>query len=446
MPSTQPRLRRSTERSLEALRARARQWRPLAASARRVRSAALSFLFALAVIGVYYALRWLIPAELALYDQIVTVAFIIISTLILFPARERALALAVGRDEFSRFFGRDFHHLDFMAQPRSMEEMIHESFPAFMEWLGVKHARMAVLEPGRRSYRFHVYRNGILLKSRHIAPRGADELLRALKAHGAIDIQDRSLSPGALKRLTEMGAVSAHGFRFRGRLLGFLALHDVVRNRFAPRALEFFCAKAGISVQNHIYSYRIIDSRLYDQEFSAAAKVQSILHNPPLPEIPGLLLRRPAQKEYDSILEFFQAADDRWYVIAIACEQMTMSAALELYAVIGRLYSVLQREENLNLHRLLGHLKKSLEEEAADYPLFSFAAELSPGRKIMVAMLEKGAFQIREVAEPTRALATPGWRNFIDLESNKTYRLSYRERPLLELRLAAGETQRTTHP
>lgn len=420
----------------------ARRWRQYAHPyGRRLRSAALSLLFAMAVVGAYYLLRWLIPTELTFYDQVVTVLFIIVSTLILFPARERALEWTLARNEFALFFGRDFHHLDFMAQQKSMEEMVHESFPAFMDWLGVRFARLAVLEPNRRAFRFHVFRNGKLLKSRHIMSRSTDDLIRTLKSRGSIDINEPDLSESLRRRLSELGAASIHAFPFRRRLLGFLILHEPARNRFAPRALQFFCAKVGVSIQNHIYSYRIIDSGLYDQEYSAAQKVQSHLHNPPLPEIPGIELRRPQQKEFDTILEFFQAAEERWYTVAMASDQITMSSALALYSLVGRLYSVLRREERPSMHRVLAHLKRGLEDDAGEVNVAVFAAEIDPRSRSLTALIESADFQIHDVARPASPLTSPGWRNYLKLSPGSAYRISYRGRPLLDLRLLAPQSE-----
>ncbi len=402
----------------------------------RLQSWFSSLIFGIFVVGVYYAIRALVPETLALYDQAVTLLFIVVSALILFPARERIMARVLRRGEYFRFFGKDFHHLDFIARQFSVEDLVEEIFPTFMDWLGVRHARMAVLDPGRRSYRFHVYRNGRLLKSRFLYDRVNEELTRALKSRRAtVYVTDPALSPALRQRMEDLGAIAVHPFLFRMRLLGFLVLHEPPRNKHADRALEFFGDKAGVSIQNHIYSYRVIDSRLYDLELSQAHKVQNILHNAAPPRIPGIEIRRqPQLRDFTSVIEFFQTLDGRCFIVVMSSERFTGAAGVVLYGIVGHLYSFIHRETNITLHRVLAHLKKHLAMRTEEYRVEVFAAEILPRDFTLVALIEGATYAIRDVANPSRPIASPGWRNFIELKPGAAIRIYYRERPLLDIR------------
>lgn len=403
----------------------------------RIKSWLFSLAFGLFVVAVFYVIRWIIPQNLVSYNQTVTILFIIIAVLILFPARARILARFLRRNEYTRYFGQDYHHLDFIARQFSVETLVGEVFPELMEWLGVRHGRLAVLEPSRRSYRFHVYRNGRLLKSRHSYERRAgDPFIRSLRhRRTGLDVAAPDLSPEVRTELERLGAARAHPFVFRGRLLGFLILHEPPRTRHAARALDFFSDKAAVSIQNYILTYRMIDSRLYDAELHAAARVQSILHNAPSPRIPGIALRRTEQRQFTSILEFFHAGEERWFVAGLSSERLTSAAGIVLYGVFGRLYSFIQREDpaQITMQRLLAALKRGLADRA-DYSVDVLLMELQPASGRLVVLLEGDRYSVVEISKPARTIVSRGWRNFLEMKPDETYRVSYNDRPLLELR------------
>lgn len=413
-------------------------------SSRRYRRWMFSTIFGLFVIGVFYIIRWVVPPNLLLYNQIVTILFIVIAVLLLFPAREKILHFLLGKTEFTQFFGRDYHHLDFIAQQFTTDALVQEVFPEFMQWMGVRHARLAVLEPGRRQYRFHVYRNGRLLKSRNsYARRPSDPLLKELRNFkDTVDIQMTGLSRAVRERMEALGAAQIHPFVFRNRLLGFLIMHEPPRNKHARRALEFFGDKAAVSIQNDIFTYRIIDSRLYDREISAAQRVQSIFHNAPAPTIPGYALRRPEQKDFASIVEFFRAGDHRWFIVVLSSDRLTSSAGILLYGIFGRLYSFIHRERAITMHKLMANLKKGLADRS-EYDFEILLAELLAEDRTLVVLMEGSGYEVVEISQPSHNIVSRGWRNFIELKEDRTYRFFYNQRPLLELGRSSPQNARS---
>lgn len=173
----------------------------------RFRRFLYSFAFGLIVVATYYVIRLIVPGRLLLYNEIVTVTFIIVSVLLLFPARERLFARIMPRQEYSAFFGHEVHHIEFMARQFTIDTLVHDVFPEFMEWLGVSAARLAVLDPSRRFFTFHLYRHGRVVHSRLTYERTNDELMRFLKESGEpIRLAEPDLPEGVRSQLEKMDA------------------------------------------------------------------------------------------------------------------------------------------------------------------------------------------------------------------------------------------------
>ncbi len=401
---------------------------------RRFRRSLFSLSFGVGVVLTYYLIAFLTPDSLVMHNQIVTVLFIIIAVLILFPARERILQNVLQRREFSAFFGRDFHHLDVVARQFTMDALVREIFPEFMQWLGVRHARMAILDPSRRFFRYHLYRNGHLHESRHAGERTNEDFLRALRNFNrTVHFDDPRLPPLLRRGLEDMGAVLLQPFVFRRRVLGFLALHEPVRHKHAEQALTFFGDKAGVSIQNNILSHRIIDSRPYDEELISAEKVRQTLHDTKLPDIPNFAVRRSSAAA-PAILEFFPTREGRWYLVVLAADRATSAAGIILYGMLGHLYSYIQRETNVTMYRLLTYIKQYPEADRREYPVETLIAELVPSERTVVVLMDGDHFRVRDLKRPSRVLVSPGWRNFIELQSGDVLSLDFGGTPLLELR------------
>ena len=301
----------------------------------RFRHALFSLFFGLCVVAIYYLINWLVPPDYLMRNQLVTITFIIVAVLVLFSARERWLQRVMQRNEYTSFFGRDFHHLDVVARQFTVAALIHEVFPEFLEWLGVRHGRLAILNPDRTHYDYYVYRNRQVHRGRLASEHSHDTIALGIKSYRrSIGFDEFGLSPALCDQLGEIGAVMVQPFQYRGRLLGFLVLNEAPRNRHADRALDFFANKAAVSIQNHILTNRILDSRLYDQELIAAQKIKSTLHDSPLPAIPGFSLVRFDHQS--SILEFFPARGAaRWFMVGLSLDRPTSPGSIILYSMLG---------------------------------------------------------------------------------------------------------------
>jgi hypothetical protein len=235
--------------------------------------------------------------------------------------------------------------------------------------------------------------------------------------------------------MESVGAVLIHPFSYRNRLLGFLILNEAPRNRHAARALDFFGDKAAVSIQNYILSNRIIDSRLYDQELRSAQKIQSTLHDAPIPEIPGFRLRR--RDHQSCILEFIPAGrDGRWFLVGLTLDRITSAGGIILYGLLGHLYSFITREKNVTMHRLHSYLRKHREQTQADYPVDIVIAELVPKKRAIVLMSDGSNYNLRSLRDPNQPLVTRGWRNSLELSPGDGMLLSHAGSPLLELHYA----------
>ncbi len=363
----------------------------------RFRHGLFSSFFGMCVVAIYYLINWLVPSDYLLRNQLVTITFIIVAVLVLFPARERWLQRVMQRNEYTAFFGRDFHHLDVVARQFTVAALIHEVFPEFLEWLGVRHGRLAILNSDRTHYDYYVYRNRQIHRGRPASEHSHDSIALGIKSYRrSIHFNEFGLTPALREQLGDIGAVMVQPFQYRGRLLGFLVLNEAPRNRHADRALDFFANKAAVSIQNHILTNRILDSRLYDQELIAAQKIKSTLHDSPLPAIPGFSLVRFDHNS--SILEFFPARGAaRWFMVGLSLDRPTSPGGIILYSMLGYLYSFFTRETQFTMHRILGQLRKHRDQLQSAYPLSIFVAELSSRDHSLICMTDGRSYGLHRI-------------------------------------------------
>ena len=403
----------------------------------RFRHALFSLFFGLCVVGIYYLINWLVPDDYLMHNQLVTILFIIVAVLVLFPARERGLLYVLRRNEYTKFFGRDFHHLDVVARQFSVDTLVNEVFPEFMEWLGVRHGRIAILHPDRRHFDFYIFRNRQVHRGRHIHAPLSDTIVRGLKqTRQTVQVQELPVDSALRSQLEDYGAATVRPFHYRRRLLGFLILNETSRNRHAARALDFFADKAAVSIQNHILTNRIMDSRLYDAELSSAEKIQSTLNDAPVPRIPGFRLTR--HNLHASILEFFPARrGDHWFVVGLTLDRLTGSGSMILYTMLGSLYSYITRETHFTMHRVLGHLRKHRDRLQTPYPPGIFVAELLPSEHKLICVSDDTDYRIRKQSgdpdQNAQNLLSSRARSFLTVPSNDSLLLMYQNTVLLEI-------------
>lgn len=401
-----------------------------------------SFLFGIAIVSVFYTLRWLIPQSLPLHEEILTLVFTILSVLILFPARELLLRRLLMRTEYASLFGQDFHHLDFIARQFTVESLVDEIFPELMAWLEVRSGRLAVLATDRQHYLFHVYRNGQVSRARFTGSPPDEDLVQVLRQVGAPLDHRENQGEAARNMLEKYRASIIQPFLYRRRLLGYLILHEVPGTRFARRALNMFARKAAVSIQNHILSAKIIDSQQYEFELRNARKVRNLLQSTPIPRIPGYHLKLLRDPNFPCILEFFKGKDV-WYLAILCSSRQNSAAGLIMSGILGHLYSTMHREKSISLHRLMTQLRKDPELAFSAYPFEILLAELRPEDNTLVLMVDGKDFRINDPALPARSLVSVGWRNFLELEENRTIRISFQNEALLDIaRVPAGQPPR----
>ncbi len=400
----------------------------------RFRGWLLSALFGVIIISTFYALRQIVPRDMSYYNELSTALFIIISVLLLFPARERIARRFLHKTEYNFFFGQDFHHLDFIARQFNVDALINEITPELLEWLRVRTGKLVILDTGRRYFNSYIYRNGTSFKGRPIHYETMEESIKFLKEHRRTVYHDQAVLPDNVKTMmTELRASVLQPFIYRNRLLGFLVLHEEPRNNYAGIGLETYAGKAAISIQNRILFTRVIDAQLYDQELQSAAKIQHFLQLTRPPRIPGNRVKFLRNHDFPCIMEFFEPGKDRWFLTILCTPSPSRAAAMFLFGILGRLYSFFRREKSISINRLLGHLRKDPGLIRSEYRMDILIAEIRPRENRMIVMSDGKEFRIHDASRPERNMITTGWRNFLNLDVGNRLRIVYGREPLLEI-------------
>ena len=317
----------------------------------RVRYTLLSMVFGLLVIGIYYLLRLVIPSGISFHEELTTIAFIIISVLLLFPAREWILSRFLSRYDYLAFFGHDLHHLELLARHFSVEDLKGKIFCEFCDWLGVPHATLAILDPGRNFYRYYTYRLGKGIQEDRNFPN-MEALIKYMKLHRRrVEILDEKLTPEVRERMESLGIYLVDPFIFRKGLPGFLILYSPPRHTFADRALHYFADKSAVAIQNYLLSSRIIDSQLYDDELESARRIQRLLHETRIPRIECFEIEHRGSSR--AVIEFFKKSQDSYYFVALASTRLQSASGIILYGLLGSLHAILEREPGIQINELL---------------------------------------------------------------------------------------------
>ncbi|MBE7440473.1 MAG: GAF domain-containing protein [Spirochaetales bacterium] len=380
--------------------------------------------FALPVIGLFYLLDLLVPPYTRFHQEIVTFLFIILSVLILFPARDYLLGQILDKNDYLRYFGLEHHHLDLMARQFSAEEMIRTIFPDLMRWLDVHSGRIAILNSDRQVYSYHVYRNGTLVQGRPSTVKDEEDLLRALRS-GKTLIAGQTDEPAEQSILEKNKAAWIQPIVHRQRVLGFVILSEPPRNRYALRGLQMFARKAAVSIQNRILSYKVVDSQPFEQELLVAERIAGYLLPSRIPAIPGYSIVSSRQNR-PCIIEFFTAdSGESCFFTLLFARRSSASAGLVLAGLLGSLHSFVHRESNITLHRLMAQLKRDPSLLRAEYPVDFLLGELEARRHRLTILVESRNFDIRNPLDPQRQLVSLGWRNYIDMAEQKSIRIEH---------------------
>ena len=393
---------------------------------------------AIVISALYFLLHAIFPPvestlETVQRENLITLLFIVLSVLILFPARASLLRHLFRRQDWETLVDEDIHHLDFLARQFSVDSLLHQIIPDLLFWLRVTSARIAILSEDRKSYRFHIYKNGRIIKGNAIYYQKTEDLKREFKGFRKIARIDDEEVPESLKEIMQQNRVAwIVPFIFRTRLLGFLFLMDPPRNKFADRALQLFAGKAAVSIQNHILSSKIIDAGEFEKELQSAEKVHSLMKNSRVPTFPGFQLLPHEDDSGSSVQEFFTMGETLFLVIFATSRGGGVSGLL-LSGLLGHLYSLVHLESDLSIHRILGHMRKE-----------NYLLRTEPGVEMMIAQFHAGGsvtvfvegkqFRFQDTTQPDRILISPGWRNYVDLSPGILYRVEHSNRILLDIR------------
>ncbi|MCB1172389.1 MAG: hypothetical protein KDK39_02435 [Leptospiraceae bacterium] len=401
----------------------------------RVRRFAVSLFFGILVVLLYYLLRLIVPLDFDSREQIITLAFILIAVLLLFPAREAILARILPRYDYLTFFGHDLHHLELLARQFSVEELIHEILPEFTDWLGVRESILAVQDPDRNGYNYyHSNRN----HSTSFNPPTEWEsdleiLIRQAKSHGRhLDALDETWSDEIRRLLQGMNMAILYPFVYRKGLPGFMILHQSPRHPHAHKALQFFAHKSAVAIQNYLLSLRVIDSRLYDQEMKTARRIQSIFHKTQTPSIQGYEFQPRGSGR--TVIEFFTAREEQHYMVALSADRLSSAAGIILYGLLGRLHALLYNRKDMKINQIMTDLKADPDFKREGYRVDVLIAEIKPDSPLVTILHSGSHYTLYDATDPGQNLLSFGWRNLLTLQADHSYVLSYHSVPLITIR------------
>ncbi len=381
------------------------------------------------VVLLFVVISQVVPPDTANYNEIVTLLFLVSSVIFLFPARDRLHRLVFGRTESALF--SDAHHLDFIARQFTIESLTQEVFPALMQWMGVRAAKLAIADRGRNHFVYYVYSEGQPVRTRQSYYHSLEELLRFARQERR-PLAPELPAPEEIRRiLSRIRAAYFLPIFYRNRMVGFLILHDPPANKYSDRALETFTGKAAASIQNSLLSARYMDAAAMDREFLVAEKIRKFLQRTEIPVIPGVSITTFAGEGAPVVIEFLRAPDqaDVWFAVMFAADRLNGSTAILLSSRLGSLYSLGKKETHLNLHKLLSHFRRSRTDvyERIDLCI----VEIRPRENAVLCMLDGPGFRVSDPLQPHKTIVSPGWRNLVDLTDHPSVQIDYGGSPLL---------------
>lgn len=385
------------------------------------------------VVLLFIAIQRIVPSNVPRYNEIVSLVFLLLAVLFLFPARERLHRLVLGRTDYEAMFGGT-HHLDFIATHFTIDSIAHEIFPELMAWMGVRAAKLAISDSARKHFVYYLYSEGQPIKERSSYYHSVDELLRFVKHERTPLTPERPLPEEIRKILVRMRAALFFPIFYRNRMVGFLILHEPPTNKYAERALETFAGKAAASIQNSILSARFMDSAAMEREFLVAEKIRKFLQRTDLPTIPGIQINLYENERAPIVVEFFTTPEQRgtaWFLVMFGADRVNGSSAILLSSLLGSLYSFIKKDNQITLHKLLTHFRKNRSTSAFDR-IDLCLAEIRSHEDQILAMFDGPGFQVHNPEKPASVLTSSGWRNMIDLKENPTVRFSFGDKPVIQ--------------
>lgn len=390
------------------------------------------------VISTFYALHWLIPEKLPMHYELVSLILIAISVFILFPAREMLLAYLL-KDDHSLLFHKGLGDLGSIKRYPSIGSLIHNDFPNFIGRLGLSVSSLAILEIGRKAYRIYHYRKKKLITNEILKRKEYDKLCRMLaKNPRGVSIENKFLSKETQAQMKKLNARLIYPLLYHKSVLGFFIFRGIPlpRGDWAKEFIEIFRRKATLSAQNHILSQRVIDNRIYDQEFAIASRIQRGLKNTQGPKIENYKIEL-LDADTPLMFEFFMLAKRRWLFALMICRPFTGSTGILVYSLIGQLYSLIHLPKRMDLQKLFHSIKSSADKQSAGASIKILFLDLDEKSRKMNFLTEERDFRIEKHQNG------PGMKvkrkNIVrkyestSLEVEASLELSYQEVPILKI-------------
>ena len=398
-------------------------------------------IFSSIVILTFYVLHKLIPEKVLMHNELVTLIFIGISVLILFPARDRILNYLLKGENYSSLPNRSLSASGFAKRYLNIESLIHDDFPDFTNRLQLSASSLAILEGGRKFYRIYHYRKKKIIANDILDRKSCDTLCHLLAKNPQGVYADHKITPEAISeeieaQIKNLNARVIHPLLYHKAVLGFLVFCDIPRGAQAKEFVEIFRYKATLSVQNHILSQRVIDNRVYDQEFAVASRIQKALENNTEPQIQNYKVQL-LDSNLSLMSEFFMLNKSRWLFALMICKPFTGSAGILVYSLIGQLYSLIHLQKRVSLRKLFHSVKSSADRQSADNPIKLLFMELDEKTKKISFLTEEKNFRVEKYKnlskirrEQKHVISSHG---IVKLEAQASIELSYQEIPILRI-------------
>ena len=317
------------------------------------------FIVALTFVFIHLLIPFINPLGNKMHNEIATVIFILISILVLFPLRDFILTKMNKRGYLSYFILKDNQLLDTIERPFSIESLIQKEFPELMDWLSLFESSLAILESDRKSYLIYKYKNRKIIDKVKINKKEIDKLNLFLgKKNIQINLFDMDIPDEVGQQLKKLGYKIAYPLLFRKTVLGLLLFNQVPKSIYAKSILEVFCHQSALTIHNHILSLRVIDSRIYDNEFKTARRILRSMENLTPHNLDNYKIEKITfNKAY--LLEYFKLNKDNHLFQIMICDELTGSLGLLIYGLVGELFSYINLYENNSLKKIIKYLEKS---------------------------------------------------------------------------------------
>lgn len=362
-------------------------------------------------------------------QQIITIIFITAAVVIIFPAREYLFRKLFQRHDWNLLISTDMHHMDFLARQFTIHALIHEIVPDMLKWLRVRNARFAILEPDRKNFIFNIYRGGQLVRDDAVYVRSTEHWQKLIRNYAKTAYVEELRVPVELKEtMLQYRVAVVVPILYRTRMLGFLLLSDYPRTQNADRALDLFAGKAAISIQNHILSNKIIDTAEYEKEIQLARKIRSALQGSRRPIIEGYSINHLPQKRSASVYDYIKS-EKKDFLILLAMKATTGSTGFIFAGMLGHLFSLSQLDRDIHLQKLVNHIRLR-QERSLDFMLIEFT------KKEINMFYEGHSFRVVKADQPSRNLASHGWKSSIQIKKTELLRVEYASEILVEMSLS----------